>query len=136
MKRYLALLLSGWIIVVTSPSFGQNVEPPPGYQQIMAMQVPVIAGDISDRPYRVLGLIETGVRKSSIFHKDPDQRKVYAELWERGKKMGADAVIKAEYGEARVRGASWGSREARGLAIKFLSDRELSALPSVGKAQP
>lgn len=100
------------------------------------MRVPVIAGDINDRPYRVVGAIETNVRKWTIFEKDPSQQSVYRELWERARKLGADAVVNAKYGETLYGGLTWGRRHATGQAIKFLSEVEISALPPQRKAQP
>jgi uncharacterized protein YbjQ (UPF0145 family) len=82
--------------------------------------VPVFPYDITDRPYKVIGEVKAGVRKATIFSKAPDQAKIYRELWERGEKLGADAVIKAQYGDAHVTALSWGSSSATGLAIKFL----------------
>lgn len=64
--------------------------------------VPVFPYDITDRPYKVLGEVKAGVRKATMFSKSPSQAKIYRELWERGQKLGADAVIKASYGDAHV----------------------------------
>ena len=86
--------------------------------------VPVYPGDITDRPYKVIGGIEAGVRKATIFSKSSSEGKIYRELWERAEKMGADAVIKAEYGEAKVSLESWGKTKAKGIAIKFLDATE------------
>lgn len=82
--------------------------------------LPVFPYDITDRPYEVIGEIETDVRKATIFSKAPSQEKIYKELWERGEKMGADAVINAEYGNARVTLMSWGASKATGTAIRFV----------------
>lgn len=108
----------------------QNIDPqpvvrPPGYAEVRAMSVPVIAGDINDRPYRVIATIETSVRKWTVFEKDPSQAKVYRELWERARKVGADAVVNAKYGETLHGGWTWGRRHASGQAIKFLTDDEI-----------
>jgi len=81
--------------------------------------VPVFPYDITDRPYTVLGEVKAGVRKATAFSKSPSQKKIYAELWERAKKLGADAVIKASYGDAHVSAFSWGKANATGTAIKF-----------------
>lgn len=81
--------------------------------------VPVFPYDITDRPYTVVAEVKAGVRKATIFSKAPDQGKVYRELWERAKKLGADAVIKASYGDPHVTAFSWGSVSATGVAIKF-----------------
>ncbi len=82
--------------------------------------VPVFPYDITDRPYEVLGEIETNVRKATIFSKSPSQQKIYEELWERAERMGADAVINASYGDARVTAMSWGASKATGVAVRFL----------------
>ena len=86
--------------------------------------VPVFPYDITDRPYRVLGEVKAGVRKATMFSKSPSQAKIYRELWERGQKLGADAVIKATYGDAHVTAMSWGKANATGTAIKFLAPGE------------
>jgi len=82
--------------------------------------VPVFPYDITDRPYEVLGEVKAGVRKATVFSKSSSQDKIYRELWERGKKLGADAVIKAQYGDAHVSAFSWGKTNATGVAVRFL----------------
>ena len=81
--------------------------------------VPVFPYDFKDRPYEVLGEVKAGVRKATVFSKSPDQAKIYRELWERAEKLGADAVIKASYGDAHMTAFSWGKANATGTAIKF-----------------
>jgi len=93
--------------------------------------VPVFPYDITDRPYRVLGEVKAGVRKATMFSKSPSQAKIYRELWERGQKLGADAVIKASYGDAHVTAVSWGKANATGTAIKFLAPSEIA--PAIAK---
>ncbi|WP_294046714.1 heavy metal-binding domain-containing protein [Sphingomonas sp.] len=83
------------------------------------MGVPVFPYDITDRPYTVIGEVKAGVRKATIFSKEASQKKIYHELWERAEKMGADAVIKASYGNSHVTAFSWGKTNATGTAIKF-----------------
>ena len=101
--------------------------PPTPYSAIADMRYPVVAGDITERPYRVLGIVGAEVRKATVFSRSPSQEHVYRELWERAERLGADAVINAQYGNARVTGLSWGSRRSQGEAIKFLTDAELAA---------
>lgn len=84
--------------------------------------VPVFPYDITDRPYTVIGEVKAGVRKATIFSKEASQKKIYNELWERAKKMGADAVIKAQYGDSHISALSWGKTNATGVAIKFKTD--------------
>lgn len=81
--------------------------------------VPVFPYDITDRPYKVLGEVKAGVRKATIFSKEASQAKVYRNLWERGEKIGADAIINAKYGDSHVSAISWGKTNATGTAIKF-----------------
>lgn len=81
--------------------------------------VPVFPYDFKDRAYEVVGTVKAGVRKATLFSKDPDQKKIYGELWERAEKLGADAVINASYGDAHVSAFSWGKANATGTAIKF-----------------
>jgi len=82
--------------------------------------VPVFPYDITDRPYEVVGEVETNVRKATIFSKSPSQKKIYEELWERAERLGADAVVNASYGDARVTLTSWGASKATGVAVRFL----------------
>lgn len=81
--------------------------------------VPVFAYEITDRPYTVIGEVKAGVRKATVFSKEASQEKIYKELWERAEKMGADAVINAQYGDSHVSAMSWGKTNATGTAIKF-----------------
>lgn len=116
----------------------QNIAPVPppqpiGYAEIRVMPVPVIAGDINDRPYRVVANIETNVRKWTVFEKDPSEAKVFRELWERARKSGADAVVNARYGETLYGGLTWGRRKASGQAVKFLSDVEIARMKPQGR---
>jgi hypothetical protein len=92
--------------------------------------LPVFPYDITDRPYTVLGEVKAEVRKATIFSKAPAQDKIYRELWERGEKLGADAVIKAQYGDARVTALSWGSSKATGVAVKFVPAAEPAPAPA------
>ncbi len=87
---------------------------------VAARRPPVTAGDIVDRPYRVIGPVRATVRKLFIFSSAPTEDRIHRELWERAERMGADAVIFAEYGSAETELGKVGAREASGRAIKFL----------------
>jgi uncharacterized protein YbjQ (UPF0145 family) len=89
--------------------------------------VPVFAYDITDRPYKILGEVQAGVRKATVFSKEASQTKIYRELWERAEKLGADAVINAKYGDSHISAFSWGKTNATGTAIKFTGDAASSA---------
>jgi len=126
------IFLAVLALAVARPAYAQNVENTETYAYLMSLPVPVVDGDITDRPYRVIGYIDKGVRKATVFSKPASHAKVMRELWEKGRKMGADAVINAGYGEAKkVAFSGWGTREARGVAIKFLTDAEIAALKPV-----
>jgi uncharacterized protein YbjQ (UPF0145 family) len=81
--------------------------------------LPVFPYEITDRSYEVLGEVKAGVRKATVFSKEASQEKIYKELWERGEKMGADAIINAKYGDSHISALSWGKTNATGTAIKF-----------------
>lgn len=103
------------------PVAAQNIDakPPshaPTFASIVRMPTPVIASDITYWLYRVIGEMETGVKELAIWSQDPSEANIYAELWERGKKMGAGAVIHVNHGDPCVTFTSWGSRKAKGLA--------------------
>jgi len=100
---------------------------PVSYEAIRNLTPPVTAGDVTGRPYRVVGEVRAEVRKATVFSRSPTQNHVFRELWERAERLGADAVINANYGDARVTAMSWGSRRATGQAIKFLTDAEIAA---------
>jgi uncharacterized protein YbjQ (UPF0145 family) len=91
------------------------------------MGVPVFPHDITDKPYKIVGVVTAGVRKATIFSKEPSQQKIYDEIWERGEKLGADAVIGAKYGDSHITALSWGNTKAGGVAIKFLTAEEIAA---------
>lgn len=88
--------------------------------------IPVYNGDVN-RPYRVIGEIKDNLRKHFAFQADPTEQKVHAELWERGRKMGADAVIHARYGPTKGTMINLGRTPISGIAIKFLDGSEASA---------
>jgi len=107
-------------ITTAVPTTAQDLQPKAPTVMNDDVGVPVFPYDLTDRPYRVLGEVKAGVRKATMFSKSPSQAKIYRELWERGQKLGADAVIKATYGDAHVTAMSWGKANATGTAIKFL----------------
>ena len=79
--------------------------------------VPVFEDDI-DRPYFVIGDVRDNLRKHFAFQAHPTKDKIYAEIWERAKKMGADAVIFARYGATKGSLFNHGSTPISGTAIK------------------
>ena len=89
--------------------------------------VPVYPYDITDKPYVIVQPIKKGIRKATIFSKEPSQEKIYNELWEKAQKLDADAVVNATYGDSHMTALSWGKTNALGIAIRFLTDAEIAA---------
>jgi uncharacterized protein YbjQ (UPF0145 family) len=116
--RYFAAVCGSAVLSMSAPLFA-SAPVPAGATVNKGYGVPVFPYDITDRPYTVLGEVKAGIRKATVFSKAPDQGKVYRELWERAAKLGADAVVKAQYGDAHVTALSWGSVSATGVAVKF-----------------
>lgn len=119
MKGRILLSLAVLLAAGTAPAIAKD-KPAKTYIVVNEdVGVPVFAYDITDRPYTVIGEVTAGVRKATVFSKEASQEKIYRELWERAEKLGADAVIKATYGDSHVSAMSWGKTNATGVAIKF-----------------
>ncbi|GLI99588.1 hypothetical protein [Sphingobium sp. BS19] len=114
-----AAMIAAAMTVSSGPATAKDTPAKPYVVVNEDVGVPVFPNDITDRPYEVIGEVKAEVRKGTIFSKEASQAKVYKELWERGQKLGADAVIKAQYGDARVTLMSWGSVKGTGTAIRF-----------------
>lgn len=84
-----------------------------------ATDVMLTEGDITDRPYTVLGDIAVTVRKVTIFDADPTKEKVGEALKEKAASMGADAVVLARYGTVGIGFSSWGVMDGNGRAVVF-----------------
>lgn len=127
MQRYALLATALAVAILQAPA---NAAAKSGDFAVVNEDIglPVFPYDITDRPYEVVGEVETNVRKATVFSKAPSQRKIYKELWERAEKMGADAVVNASYGDARVTLTSWGASKATGVAVRFVPP-ERSAEP-------
>jgi uncharacterized protein YbjQ (UPF0145 family) len=118
MQKIWSLVLCTSVLLLASPVVAKDA--PKAFVVVNeSVGVPVFPGDISDRPYDVVGEVQAGVRKATIFSKEASQSKIYKELWERAEKLGADAVINAKYGDSHVTAMSWGKTNATGTAIKF-----------------
>jgi hypothetical protein len=118
-------LLAAAVLTVACPAAAQAPAAPLNNADA---GVPVFPYDIKDRPYEILGTIHAGVRKATIFSKESSQAKIYRELWERARKLGADAVVNATYGEAHISAFSWGKTNASGTAIRFVKQPEASEM--------
>tara|TARA_E500000318_G_scaffold48455_1_gene45592 strand:- start:206 stop:607 length:402 start_codon:yes stop_codon:yes gene_type:complete len=79
----------------------------------------VTSGDITDRPYEVVGGIDVQVSKTTIFHPDPTRQLVDEALQRRAAALGADAVINVKYSDVHISFISWGSMDGKGQVVKF-----------------
>lgn len=130
MKVSISISLAVLLAAGTAPAVAKD-KPAKTYVVVNEdVGVPVFAYDITDRPYTVIGEVKAGVRKATVFSKEASQEKVYRELWERAEKLGADAVIKAAYGDSHVSAMSWGKTNATGIAIKFTTPAAAPAVPA------
>ena len=80
--------------------------------------LPVFEGDVK-RPYVVIGQIKDNLRKPFAFLPNPTAEKILAEIWERARKMGADAVINARFGKTERTLFNHGRTPISGTAIKY-----------------
>ncbi len=115
--RKIAMLL----LVVAGPA-ESKAAPAPTAIVNDAIGVPVFPQDFPDRPYDVLGEVKGSIRKLTMFSAEPSQAKLYRKLWEKATKLGADAVIKARYGDPQKSLISDGTTIVVGVAIKFRAE--------------
>ena len=123
-----ALLLGGcatWSTAETKPSETASTTPAAAAPADTARankapaEIMVTEGDITDRPYTVIGDITVSVNKTTIFHADPTQEMVKEALQKEAASQGADAVVLARYGTVGIGLFSWGSIEGKGRAVRF-----------------
>lgn len=124
MKPIAAALVAASMIVPTGAALASQDE----YVMVNEeVGVPVFPYDITDRPYVVVAPVKAGVRKATIFSKEPSQKKIYKELWERGENVDADAIVNVAYGDSHMTAFSWGKTNALGIAIRFLTQDEIDS---------
>lgn len=120
--RWTALLAFLFVAVTGHPAMGQAIETA-GSVESIPNAVPVYEGDVS-RPYVVIGKIDDNLRKHFAFQANPTKVKIYAEIWERGRKLGADAVINAKFGQTVGTLFNHGRTPISGTAIKYTDGRK------------
>jgi hypothetical protein len=112
--RMISMLL---ILMLSSPLLSSSADAKTTRDGKVAVP-PVYAGDV-ERPYRIIGEIRDNLRKHFAFQESPTEEKIYAEIWERARKLGADAVINARYGATERTMFNHGRTPISGTAIKF-----------------
>ena len=104
-----ALLLAGWAQVAAAETTETEQK---------AIDVPVYEGGVQ-RPYVVVGQIKANLRKHFSFQPNPTKAEIFAEIWERAEKLGADAVIDARFGPTKATLFDHGRTPISGTALKF-----------------
>lgn len=115
--RWTTLLTLFFVFAMATPVMPESSDTLDVKQQIQPA-IPVFEGNI-DRPYRIIGKIEDNLRKHFAFQANPTKEKIYAEIWERARKMGADAVIDVKYGPTVGTLFNHGRTPISGTAIRF-----------------
>ena len=115
--RWATLSALFFVLSIATPSLGQSINTLDANLKTRPA-IPVFEGD-SDRPYRNIGKIDDNLRKHFAFQANPTKEKIYAEIWERGRKMGADAVINVRYGPTVGTLFNHGRTPISGTAIRF-----------------
>lgn len=110
--------ITALLALLLGTSWPVNVADAKAVQEFNLAVPPVYPGDVK-RPYRIIGEIKDNLRKHFAFQESPTKEKIYAEIWERGRKLGADAVINARYGTTERTIFNHGRTPISGTAIKF-----------------
>jgi hypothetical protein len=84
-----------------------------------AQKVTVAEGDISDRPYRVLGQVFVRAKKVGVFDRPPIEEKTDTLLRARAAELGADAVINVRRERGGVTIFNFGYMDGIGTAVTF-----------------
>ena len=115
--RWTTLPILFLVLAIATPAMAQSVDTIDTSQKAQPT-IPVFEGDVG-RHYRIIGKIDDNLRKHFAFQPNPTKAKIYAEIWERGRKIGADAVIYAKYGPTVGTLFNHGRTPISGVAIKF-----------------
>ncbi|HVB57858.1 MAG TPA: zinc ribbon domain-containing protein [Candidatus Acidoferrales bacterium] len=83
-------------------------------------EIEIHAGDV-DRPYKTIGEISAKVQAATAFSKTPTLEDINLKLQEQAAKMGANAVIRVEYGRGMSL-TSYKVLRAKGVAVVLESD--------------
>ena len=79
----------------------------------------VTDGDITHRPYDLLGLVSVTVSRRNLISTRPDRQLVDDRLIERARQIGADAVIRVIYSPTPLTASRWAGTKAEGMAIRY-----------------
>ncbi len=128
----IVLSVAGSVAFAASKPASDGAPPPPGGKS--PADIVIAEGDITDRPYRVLGDIAVSVNKVGIIDVPPIRTKVENALRAKAAAMGADAVIQVRYVEHGFAMLIRARMEGLGRAVVFRSGAEASAPAVPGAA--
>jgi hypothetical protein len=95
-----------------------NIETKPASAVDTATLVIISEGNLPDRKYKEIGLIEVSVKKLTVFHKDPTKEQANEALIEKARVIGANAVINVTY-KSGIGFTTWGYMDAKGTGVKI-----------------
>ncbi len=117
MKLIAVCLLLCGAVATASPAAQTIVAAPPHTMNVDGFIV--TEGDISDRPYDLLGTVSVKLGKLTWVSGNPDRQKADAKLMAKAKQMGAHAVVRVTYMPTGASAMSWGGIKAEGTAIRY-----------------
>lgn len=118
-----------------SPGHGQTIVAAPPHTSNFDGFI-VTEGDISDRPYTVLGTVSAKAGKLTWISRNPDRGDIDMKLRDKARQMGADAVVRVHYTPTGASMMSWGGIEGEGVAIKYSMQSAVPVQPPAPPAQP
>jgi hypothetical protein len=95
-----------------------NVQSIPSATATPSVEILLAEDGLPGRQYKVIGPIEVSVKKLTIFHKDPTKEQANEALIDKGRSMGANAVINITY-KSGIGFTTWGYMDARGTAVQL-----------------
>lgn len=84
-----------------------------------ASEIIITEGDITDRPYQIIGDVSLTVKKVGIVDRPPIEEKAQIALRAKAAELGADAIILVRYDRHGFTGLSMGRIDVTGRAVKF-----------------
>jgi hypothetical protein len=108
----------------------------PALAAASSAQVVITEGDITDRPYRIIGDVSLTVKKVGIVDRPPIEEKAQNALRAKAVELGADAIILVRYDRHGFTGLSMGRIDVTGRAVVFGSGPAPTSTPSSALPPP
>jgi len=108
----------------------------PAQAAASSAEVVITEGDITNRPYRIIGDVSLTVKKVGIVDRPPIEEKAQLALRAKAVEMGADAIILVRYDRHGFTGLSMGRIDVTGRAVVFGSGPAPTTTPSASIPPP